>query len=87
MKRSELIQLVLDSVCGSYELNEDKVHEILSVLEKTNVILPPEIRNPKYIDLYPTYLHYVDDRASHEVHGSNLKFEEYYLNQWELEDV
>lgn len=41
MKRSEMIKIILDNICGSYELNESKVSKILIVLEASGM-LPPE---------------------------------------------
>lgn len=41
MKRSEMIKHVLESVCGSYELSEDSVDEVLKVIEDAGMLPPP----------------------------------------------
>ncbi len=44
MKRSEMVKIVLDNICGSYDLNEDNVLEVLRVLEDNLVIDPPQYK-------------------------------------------
>ena len=54
MKRSQMIENILASICGSYELNDKKVSEILDVIEEYGM-LPPE-RDEGHWDL--EHVHY-----------------------------
>lgn len=54
MKRSEMIKFVLDRVCGSWELNEDRVNNIIILMEQAGMKPPynKEISMEEYITTY-----------------------------------
>ena len=88
MKRSEFLELLEEKVEGCFGVYDSyvlgfQIESLLEMIEKH--MIPRKIVNPIYKDKYKTYMDYVTDYTSHKAHGSNVNFEEYYINEWEQE--